>query len=100
MADIEQPGPGPDRQVLIADAGVLDRHVPATELDHARAKRAMPGVERCLLQTARNSLSHRGNNRNCTIRCRLWTRTSNGTIQLGHRSNLDLGASPPDPLHA
>ena len=60
----------------------------------------MPGVERCLLQTARNSLSHRGNNRNCTIRCRLWTRTSNGTMQLGHRSNLDLGASPPDPLHA
>ena len=44
--------------VLVGDAGVFDRHVPAAELDHARAERPVPRVERRLLEGARNSLSH------------------------------------------
>ena len=34
------------RTVLFQDSGVLDRHVPPAELHHARAERAVLGVER------------------------------------------------------
>jgi hypothetical protein len=33
VADIEKPGPGADREVLVDDALVFDRHLPAEELD-------------------------------------------------------------------
>ena len=59
VADVEQPGPGAHRHVLVGDAGVFDGHVPAAELDHARAERAMPRVERRLLQGAGGRLGHR-----------------------------------------
>ena len=49
VADVEQPGARPHRHVLVDDAGVLDRHVPAGELDHAGAGLAMRVVERGLL---------------------------------------------------
>ena len=60
VADVEQPGARAHRHVLVGDAGVFDRHVPAAELDHPRAERAMSRVERGLLESARNSLSHQG----------------------------------------
>ena len=50
VADVEQAGAGPDRHVLVGDARVLDRHVPAAERHHLRARGAMPGVERRFLQ--------------------------------------------------
>ena len=50
VRDVEQPGPRADGHVLVDDARVFDGHVPAAELDHARTERAMPRVERGLLQ--------------------------------------------------
>ena len=47
VADVEQASSGPHRQVLVGDAGVLDRHVPAGELHHPAAAGSMPGIERC-----------------------------------------------------
>jgi hypothetical protein len=44
--------------VLVGDAGVLDGHVPAAELDHARAQGAMPRVQRCLFQSDGRWLCH------------------------------------------
>jgi hypothetical protein len=41
--------------VLLEHARVLDRHLPATELDHARIERAVLGVERA---QAKRSVSH------------------------------------------
>ena len=58
VGDVEQPGPRAHGHVLVGDAGVLDRHVPAAELDHAGAVGAMPRVERGLLQRAGGWLCH------------------------------------------
>ena len=58
VADVEQAGAAADRHVLVDHAGVFDGHVPAAELDHPRAERPVPRMERRLLQGARNSLSH------------------------------------------
>ena len=59
VADVEHPGAGAHRQVLLADAAVLDRHIPPAELDHASPKRAVPGVERRLFERAGGRLGHR-----------------------------------------
>ena len=56
--DVEEPGARAHRHVLVGDAGVFDRHVPAAELDHAGAVRAVPRVERCLFQCAGRWLCH------------------------------------------
>ena len=58
VADVEQPGARAHGHVLVDDAGVFDRHVPAAELDHAGAERAVPGVERRLLEGRRAGLRH------------------------------------------
>ena len=47
VADVEEPGARAHRHVLVDDAGVLDRHVPAAERDHPGARRewrALSGV--------------------------------------------------------
>ena len=59
VADVEQPGPRAHGQVLVGDAGVFDRHVPAAELDHAGAKRSVPGMEWRLLERTGWRLGHR-----------------------------------------
>ena len=46
VREVEEPGALADRAMLLEDAGVLDRHHPATELDHPRAQRAVTVVER------------------------------------------------------
>src|SRR5438128_6853465 len=46
MTDIEQAGRGANCLVFLHNARVLDRHVPAGEIDHARAVSDMPVVER------------------------------------------------------
>ena len=53
VADIENAHAGAHRHVLVDDAaadrrGILDRHVPAIEVDHLRAHLAMDGVQRGL----------------------------------------------------
>ena len=58
VADVEEPGGGADRHVLLDEAGVLDRHVPAAELDHASAQRSMAGVQGRLLQCSGCRLGH------------------------------------------
>jgi hypothetical protein len=50
VADVEQPDPFADRQVLGGDAAVLDRHVPAAERHHAGPERDMSGMERGLAE--------------------------------------------------
>jgi hypothetical protein len=47
MADVEDAGRGTHCVVLFDDAGVLDGHVPASEIDHLGAQRAMDGIQRC-----------------------------------------------------
>ncbi len=60
VADIEQPGPGSDRHVLVGDAGVLDRHVPAGVRHHPRIRGAMPGVQWCLAERGGRIGHHKG----------------------------------------
>ncbi len=50
VADVEQAGPRAHGHVLVDDAGVLDGHVPAAELDHPGAAGAVPRVERSFLE--------------------------------------------------
>ena len=46
VADVEQAGGVAHRVVLIHDAAILNRHLPAAELDHPRAQGDMAIVER------------------------------------------------------
>ena len=46
VRDVEHAGARPDREVLVADAGVLDRHLPAGERDQLRAGGGVAVVER------------------------------------------------------
>ena len=46
VAEVEQPHPLPHAADLVEDGTVLDRHVPAAELDHARAEALVEIVER------------------------------------------------------
>ena len=53
VADVEDADAVADREVLLhqaADGGVLDRHVPAVEVDHLGAQLAMNGVQRGFAQ--------------------------------------------------
>ena len=47
-----------DGQVLVGDAGVFDRHVPAAKRHHPRAGGAMTGVERGFLEGRVGDLFH------------------------------------------
>ena len=38
--------------VFVEDAGILDRHVPAAEIDHFGAQRAMDGVQAVAFRAA------------------------------------------------
>ena len=58
VRDVEQSRTRANGHVLIDDAGVFDGHVPAGEVDHARAERAMSRVQRRLLESARGRLCH------------------------------------------
>src|SRR5262249_23753526 len=60
VADVEEPGSRPYGHVLLRDAGVLDRHVPAGEWHHPRAGCAMSGVERRFLERSFGGLLHGG----------------------------------------
>ncbi len=46
VADVEQADALAHGAMLVDDAGVFDRHVPAAEIDHLRAHAAMHGVQR------------------------------------------------------
>ena len=46
VRDVEHAGVGPHGAVLVDDAGVLHRHLPARERDHLRAELDVPVVER------------------------------------------------------
>ena len=46
VADIEEPGGGADGVVLVDDSGVLDGHVPASEIDHFGPQGAMNRIQR------------------------------------------------------
>ena len=58
VADIEQPCPGPHGQMLVDDARVLDRHVPACKWHHPGVGRAVAGVERGLAEFGGGRLCH------------------------------------------
>src|SRR5882757_4906711 len=53
VADVEKPHRGADRHVLRGDAGVLDWHIPASEIDHFGAEPAVDTIERRLAQSGR-----------------------------------------------
>src|SRR2546428_9604027 len=53
VADVEQSGALSDRQVLLGDARIFNRHLPAPELDHLCPRGFMDRVQRRALQ--RNS---------------------------------------------
>ena len=46
VADVEQADRRAHGLVLVDDAGVLHGHVPAAEIDHPGAQRAMDGIQR------------------------------------------------------
>jgi hypothetical protein len=60
VADVKKARSGPYGKVFVHDPGVLDWHVPAAELDHPGAIRAVPPVERSFLQGAGCQVSHSG----------------------------------------
>jgi len=57
MGDIEHAGGRPDSSVLLHDAGVLDRHVPTSKLDHTGAAGYVGRFERRMLEKGR--IAHR-----------------------------------------
>src|SRR5262249_33178919 len=84
VADIEQPGAGADRHVLVDDPGVLDGHVPAAELHHSRAKRPVRGVQWGLLE--RSCLGHL-----CGYQVESYGARSVVALEHGTRSVVALG---------
>jgi len=50
VADVEEADSGAHGGVFVDDTGVLDGHVPAAEIHHLRARRAVDIVERRPLQ--------------------------------------------------
>src|SRR4029078_6794018 len=48
--DVEQPGRGAHGAVLLDDPGILDRHLPAGEIDHPRRRLQVAAVQRRRLQ--------------------------------------------------
>ena len=50
VAHVEEADGAAHRPMLVEDAGVLDRHVPATEGHHARARGDVRGMERRALE--------------------------------------------------
>ena len=60
VADIEHAGARSDRQVLVGDAGVLDRHVPARKWHHPSAQGDMTGMKWCALESDLIGLRHGG----------------------------------------
>ena len=55
VRDVEDPGVGADRPVLLDHPLVLDGHLPAGERDHPRAECDVAVVERRLLQGLRHA---------------------------------------------
>ena len=53
VADIEEADRVAHGVVLVDDAGVLDGHVPAAEIDHLRAQGAMDRVQGCGAESRR-----------------------------------------------
>jgi hypothetical protein len=51
VADVKEPYGSADRHVLGRNAGVLDWHIPASEVDHFGAELAVDTIERCLAQS-------------------------------------------------
>ena len=49
VRDVEHAGVAAHRVMLVDLRAVVDRHVPAAEIDHARARGAVNGVERRFL---------------------------------------------------
>jgi len=45
VRDVEQPGGGAHGAMLLDDAGILDRHLPAGEADHARPQLQVAGMK-------------------------------------------------------
>ncbi len=58
VADVEQARARAHGQMLVGDAAVLDRHLPATERDHAGAHRDVAGVQRRATEGRRLDLGH------------------------------------------
>ena len=59
VADVEEPGRGAHRLMLLGDAGVLNRHVPPSEGGHPRPHGAVPGVQGGGLQRIGRGAGHR-----------------------------------------
>ena len=55
VGDVEHAGVGANRAVLLDDALVLHRHLPAGEGDHPRAERDVPVVKWCALKRLRHA---------------------------------------------
>ena len=58
VADVEQPGAGAHRGMLVRQAAVLDRHVPAAERNHPGSGGAVASVERRFLESGGSGLFH------------------------------------------
>ncbi len=78
VADVEEAGARAHGHVLVGDARILDRHVPAAERTHLGAGAAMAGVERRLLERRGGGLFHEEQRR--------VTETGNGTMGVRMRS--------------
>ena len=59
MRDIKDAGAGADGAMLLIDADVVDRHLPAAKLDHACAEFLVAVVQRCAAKAARHGSAKR-----------------------------------------
>ena len=83
VADVEQAGPGAHGQVLLRQAGILDRHVPAGKRHHAGAECAVTGVQRCLFQRRVGCVAHGMCERGKDQPTLLWPPTGGQAMQAG-----------------
>ena len=57
VGDVEDPGPFPRREMFFHNSGsVLERHMPAAEIDHRRAEGDMLVVQNCLIYQSVNKI--------------------------------------------
>src|SRR5262249_46892735 len=96
VAHVEAPDRAPDRPVLLHDARVLDRHVPAAEPDHTAAGADVRRVERSALPRGIRRLGHPAPSRRVTCATSAIMASPRRLFNRGAATGAPPARPPPD----
>ena len=99
VGDVEQAGPRAHREVLLRQAGILHRHVPAGKRHHAGAECPVTGVQGCLFQWSVGCVAHGMCERGKDQPTLLWPPTAGQAMRAGPRG-APASLRPPAPESA